>query len=136
MSHRFSTINVVSKEHLDDLNHVNNVQYLSWAQEIAKAHWEKIKEQLEDTPAVWMVRNHEVSYRLGAFLGDSIRVETYVKEIRGPLSLRILEFFDHKTNRLLVSCKTQWCWVELDNRKPLKISEPIKTLFLSPSPPV
>jgi acyl-CoA thioester hydrolase len=61
MSHRFSTINVVSKEHLDDLNHVNNVQYLSWAQEIAKAHWEKIKEQLEDTPAVWMVRNHEVS---------------------------------------------------------------------------
>ena len=43
MSHRFILKHQVIKEHLDDLNHVNNVQYLYWAQEIAKAHWQKIK---------------------------------------------------------------------------------------------
>ncbi|MEK9603528.1 MAG: thioesterase family protein [Flavobacteriaceae bacterium] len=135
MSHIYSFINIVTKKHLDDLNHVNNVQYLFWAQEIAKAHWEKIKENLSETPAVWMVRKHEVNYRLGAFLGDSVRIETYVKEIRGPLSIRVVNFFNDKTNQLLVSCETQWCWVELKNRKPLKVSEPIKALFLSPETP-
>ena len=43
MSHRLTSINIVNKEHLDDLNHVNNVQYLYWAQEIAKTHWDKIQ---------------------------------------------------------------------------------------------
>ena len=38
MSHRFILKHQVTKEHLDDLNHANNVQYLYWAQEIAKAH--------------------------------------------------------------------------------------------------
>ena len=30
----------VSKNDLDDLNHVNNVVYINWIQEIAKNHWD------------------------------------------------------------------------------------------------
>ena len=33
---------LVSKNDLDDLNHVNNVVYIQWIQEIAKEHWEKL----------------------------------------------------------------------------------------------
>ena len=62
----------VIKDHLDDLNHVNNVQYLIWSQEIAKAHWQKINNKI-NIEGVWMVRSHEVEYRLGAFLNDEIR---------------------------------------------------------------
>tara|TARA_B100001175_G_C19474828_1_gene623726 strand:- start:1213 stop:1623 length:411 start_codon:yes stop_codon:yes gene_type:complete len=131
MSHRYTCLNLVKKEHLDDLNHVNNVQYLFWAQEIAKAHWEKLNNFLKETTGVWMVRNHQVNYKLGAFLGDIIKVETYVKDVRGPLATRVVEFYNNRTNLLLVSCKTKWCWVELETRKPLKISEKIKKLFLS-----
>ena len=36
---KFTQEIIVLKKHLDDLNHVNNVQYLYWAQEIAKSHW-------------------------------------------------------------------------------------------------
>ena len=61
MSHRLTSINIVNKEHLDDLNHVNNVQYLYWAQEIAKTHWDKIQNLLDQTEGVWMVRSHEVN---------------------------------------------------------------------------
>ena len=86
----------VIKDHLDDLNHVNNVQYLIWSQEIAKAHWQKINNKI-DIEGVWMVRSHEVEYRLGAFLNDEIRIETHVKKIKGPLSLRIVEFYNNKT---------------------------------------
>ena len=76
MSHRFTSTIMVSKEHLDALHHVNNVQYLYWAQEIAKAHLNKIQKELDELTGVWMVRNHEVNYKRGAFLWEHIRIET------------------------------------------------------------
>jgi hypothetical protein len=35
----------------------------------------------------------------------------------------------------LVRCKTQWWWVELGSRKPLKVTEEIKKLFLNEKTP-
>ena len=136
MSHRFTLLETVTEEHLDNLNHVNNVQYLLWAQQIAKAHWEKLKNILEETTGVWMVRNHQVNYRLGAFLGDNIRIETHIKEVRGPLSIRVVKFFNDKTDRLLVSCQTQWCYVDLTSRKPIKVPAEIEKFFLMDSSPI
>ena len=134
MSHRYiSNIRVIG-DHLDDLNHVNNVQYLLWAQEIAKAHWQKINEIIKDK-GVWMVRSHEIEYRLGGFLDDKIRIETYVKNVRGPLSLRIVEFFNNKNKQLMVRCKTQWCFVSMASRKPIKVSTRIQDLFLKEKAP-
>lgn len=43
MIHRYITTLVVELKHLDDLQHVNNLQYLYWAQEVAKTHWNKLK---------------------------------------------------------------------------------------------
>ena len=134
MSHRYKSNVKVIQEHLDDLNHVNNVQYLLWAQEIAKAHWKLINKIIKDK-GVWMVRSHHVEYRLGAFLNDEIRIETHVKNIRGPLSLRIVEFYNIKTNQLIVRCKTQWCYVNLSSRKPISISTKIQDLFLKKKAP-
>ena len=134
MSHRYiSNVRVIG-DHLDELNHVNNVQYLLWAQEIAKVHWQKINEIIKDK-GVWMVRSHEIEYRLGGFLDDKIRIETYVKNVRGPLSLRIVEFFNNKNKQLMVRCKTQWCYVNMASRKPIKVSTRIQDLFLKEKAP-
>ena len=134
MSHRYISNVKVIIDHLDDLKHVNNVQYLLWAQEIAKAHWQKINEIIKDE-GVWMVRSHEIEYRLGGFLDDKIRIETYVKNVRGPLSLRIVEFYNNKNKQLMVRCKTQWCYVNVDSRKPIKVSTKIQELFLKEKAP-
>ena len=134
MIHRYITTLVVEQKHLDDLQHVNNVQYLYWAQEIAKTHWNKLKSFTGAGTAVWMVRNHDVAYKRGAFLGDVLRIETHLKEVKGPLSLRIVEFFDDKTDQLLVRCKTQWCYVDPSNRKTIDIPDGIRKCFLSPHP--
>ena len=29
----------VTKDHIDLLNHVNNIEYVRWVQDIAEAHW-------------------------------------------------------------------------------------------------
>ena len=33
---------IVSKKDLDDLNHVNNMVYISWVLDIAKKHWNNL----------------------------------------------------------------------------------------------
>jgi acyl-CoA thioester hydrolase len=134
LSHRYTSTVKVIKDHLDDLNHVNNVQYLLWAQDIAKAHWQKINEIIKDE-GVWMVRSHEVEYRLGGFLDEEIGIETYVKNVRGPLSRRVVEFYNNKNAQLMVRCETQWCYVDLASRKPIKVSTRIKDLFLKEKVP-
>jgi acyl-CoA thioester hydrolase len=134
VSHRYTSTVKVIKDHLDDLNHVNNVQYLLWAQDIAKAHWQKINEIIKDE-GVWMVRSHEVEYRLGGFLDEQIRIETYVKNVRGPLSQRVVEFYNNKNEQLMVRCVTQWCYVDLASRKPIKVTKKIQELFLKEKTP-
>ena len=59
-----------------------------------------------------------------------LQIETHVKKIKGPLSLRIVEFYNNKTGQLIVSCKTQWCWVNPASRKPMNVPTQIQDLFL------
>jgi len=60
-----------------------------------------------------------------------LRIETYVKSIRGPLSERVVTILNHQSNEILVECTTQWCYMNLDSRKPLKISDTIKNLLVA-----
>ena len=121
---------IVRNNHLDDLNHVNNVQYLNWAQEIAKAHWNYLTKDLKDEFGIWVVRHHDVSYRLGSFIGETIKVSTYIANVRGPVSDRIVEFHNKKTNKLLVKVCTKWCYIQnINERKISTIPDKIIKLF-------
>ena len=37
---------IVSEKDIDHLNHVNNVVYLQWVQDIATKHWNQLKEAM------------------------------------------------------------------------------------------
>ena len=121
----------VTQEHIDGLHHVNNVQYLYWVQEIAKAHWNELTRSFDDLQGVWVVRNHFIEYKKPAFLGDRLHIETHVKAMRGPLSERLVSIRKAETNELLVHCTTSWCYMELSSRKVLPVPEKIQALLLS-----
>jgi len=127
---KFTQEITVISDHLDDLNHVNNVQYLHWAQDIAKSHWSVLIKDFKQPYGIWVVRNHDVNYRLGAFLGDKIEVSTYIDYVRGPISNRVVEFFNKKTNKLVVKVTTKWCYLkDLNERKISTIPVEIIKLF-------
>ena len=130
MQQKFIQHLIVEREHLDELEHVNNVLFLRWSQEIAKSHWEFLIGSLAEKTGVWMVRKHEVEYRLEAKENDAIRLETHVNSVRGPLSNRVVEFYNNKTQNLVVKCQTQWCYIDPINKKTIRIPENIKQLFL------
>ena len=117
---KFTQKIIVTKNHLDDLDHVNNVQYLHWAEEIAKSHWSYLIKNINEDFGVWVVRHHDVTYKLGAYLGDKILISTYIKTVKGPISERIVEFHNSKEEKLLVKVISKWCY--LNDPKTKKVS--------------
>jgi acyl-CoA thioester hydrolase len=104
---------------------------LQWAQEISKSHWNHLITRLDEPLGVWMVRSHQVEYRLNVSEGETIRIETHVGSVRGSLSNRVVEFYSESSQKLLVKCQTQWCYINPDKRIVLKIPESIKKISLS-----
>ena len=85
---------------------------------------------LNDEFGIRVVRHHDVSYRLGSFIGETIKVSTYIANVRGPVSDRIVEFHNKKTNKLLVKVCTKWCYIQnINERKISTIPDKIIKLF-------
>lgn len=120
----------VCKDDLDDLHHVNNVRYVQWIQDISKQHWQekapiKIQEQV-----VWVVLSHHIEYKAAAVLHDEILLKTYIQNSKGAKCIRIVEILHRKTKTLLVRSSTQWCLLNMETFKPMRISEAIEKIFL------
>ncbi len=121
----------VVPEDLDALDHVNNVRYLEWIQEISQAHWRENASAGQQDMYIWVVRKHEIIYYGAAKLDDELLMETHIANNKGPISIRKVTIKNNKTNTLLVSASTDWCLVSPRTMKPLRIPEEIKLLFNS-----
>ncbi len=124
-----SMVHEVTVEDLDELEHVNNIRYLHWVQEISKKHWQLLADRQTQREVVWVVRNHDISYLQAAFLGDTLELTTFVEDVKGPLSIRVVEFKNRETRKLLVRARTQWCLLDAATLKPKRIPESISVLF-------
>jgi acyl-CoA thioester hydrolase len=111
----------VTSEYIDDLNHVNNVVYVQWMDQVAFEHWEFLTQNNPLPQYIWVVLKHEVDYLKQAVLGDIITIKTWVGETKGFKSERLMEFY--KNNQLLVKAKTVWGMLDAENYKPSRIRE-------------
>lgn len=111
------------KSHIDQLNHVNNVVYVEWIQNIANQHWNQLKEGYDTSHYIWVVIKHEIDYLSQALLGDQIEAKTWVGETRGIKSVRHVEFYKNQT--LLVKAKTTFCLLNATSFKPSRITDTI-----------
>jgi len=125
----FSLSKVVVKDDLDNLNHVNNVRYLEWVQEISEGHWKHNASTAQQEQYIWVVRKHEITYYNAAKLGDELLLETHIAQSKGPISIRKVQIKDNKTNTLLVSSSTDWCLVSPKTMRPVRIPKEIERLF-------
>ena len=116
----------VESKDIDRLNHVNNVIYLEWVNEIAKLHWEELaKEHAQDD--YWVVRQHVIDYFKAALINDELTISTWVGISKGPLSERFVEIKLGDT--LLVKAKSIWCLIDAESYKPKRITEEIIRLL-------
>ena len=121
---------VVKEKHLDQRKHVNNVQYVQWVQDVAEEHWEVRASEEQKAKVFWVVVKHEISYKKEAFLGDHISLQTYVGDATHVTSIRHVIIKNSDTGKLLAEAKTTWCLLDIQTKKPVKISEELKRVFM------
>ena len=121
---------VVEEKHLDKQNHVNNVQYVQWVQDVAEEHWETRATQEQRKKYIWVVVRHEIDYKKEAFLGDNISLQTYVGDATHVTSIRHVIIKNADNGKLLAEAKTTWCLLDSKTKKLTKISDELKRVFL------
>ncbi len=113
---------MVSDKDLDELEHVNNVRYVQWMEDIAKSHWEKKAPSEVQDKYIWMVLRHEIDYKGQAFKGDELLLQTYVGEHTHVTSQRHVIIRNKETKKILIQARSTWCLLDAQTRKPARIN--------------
>ncbi|UJH92292.1 acyl-CoA thioesterase [Antarcticibacterium sp. 1MA-6-2] len=119
----------VNEEDLDQNRHVNNVRYVQWIQDIAKAHWEQRAGKDVLDKYFWVVIRHEIDYKNQAFLDDDLLLQTFVGKHTHVTSVRHVNILNKKDNSTIVKAKSTWCLMDYETKKPVKITEEMLRIF-------
>ena len=124
---KFSHSFRVEPSDIDEQEHVNNVAYVRWVQEIAVAHWRHAASDEILAKYSWIVVRHEIDYKKPAFAGDETTVTTWVGEWTHVTCERFTEI--HRGDDLLVKGRTVWCMIDRKTAKPTRISSELRGYF-------
>ncbi len=124
---KFSHSFVVSAADIDEQNHVNNVAYVKWIQDVAVAHWFSATTEAEREKYIWVVTRHEIDYKKQAFEYEKVRATTWVGE---PTRISWERFTEiSRGEDLLVKSRSVWCLIDRETSKPTRITSELKELF-------
>src|SRR5438093_90724 len=100
---------------IDGNGHANNVEFVRWMQEAAVAHADAAgcTAATQAMGATWMARSHHIEYQRPAFLGDRVKVLTWVSNFRRAFSLRRYKFVREGDAVVLATGETNWVFVEV-----------------------
>ncbi len=118
----------VEQEHIDNLNHVNNVVYLQWVNDISEKHWNILAVNGLKEKYFWVVLRHELDYHSEAFLGDELSLKTWIGESKGVKSVRHVEIY--KGDNLLLKAASTWCLIDAKTLKPTRIKNDILDILV------
>jgi len=125
----FQTEITVPASAIDNLNHVNNVVYLQWIQDVAEQHWNESTDSALREKLAWVVVNHFIEYKAPAFENDVLILKTWVEKYSGVTSERHTEITRKADSKLLVKAKTLWCLLDKNTSKPMRITDDLRALF-------
>jgi len=120
-SNIFTYHHIVTKDEIDTLNHVNNVVYVQWIQDISTKHWNDLTKNSPDLHFVWVVTRHEIDYKGQALLGDEITFKTCVGETKGVTSVRYVDIL--KNDVLVVKVQNIRWMLHAELIKPVSITK-------------
>jgi acyl-CoA thioester hydrolase len=126
-SNPFSIEIVALAADIDELNHVNNVVFVRWVQDVAAAHWMATSSDEQRACYSWMLLRHEIDYLGQAFLGDRLIGTTWVGEAKGATFERFVEL--KKDGKVITKSRTVWALLDAKTLKPRRIDKAMNVLF-------
>ncbi|MCA9185193.1 MAG: thioesterase family protein [Pirellulaceae bacterium] len=126
----------VCEDDLDEMQHVNNLQYLRWTLRAASAHSRHVgwpTDRYRQLGSVWIVRSHQITYKLAAQLGERVLIRTWVADMERVSSLRRYEIMRVCDGRTFAKAETKWVFVNIHNRELQPIPDEIRAAFTDKS---
>ena len=122
----------VGQDDIDMQHRVSNLRYVAWMQDVAVAHsavcgWPM--ERYESIGQGWVVRQHTITYKRPAFLGDVITAATWIASYASRRSLRHYAFWNAKEKALLAEAETQWVFIDMTSGKPVSVPVELQESF-------
>ena len=114
---------------IDEQNHVNNIVYLRWVQDIAIAHWRAIASPDAQEAIGWVVLRHEIDYKAPATLGDKIALRTWVGKATRLTFERFTEIRRNSDGQLLSKARTLWCPINAHTGRPTRVPAVVRAQF-------
>ena len=114
---------------IDGLDHVNNIVYVRWVQDVAKAHWFAAAPPDEQAGLVWMVVRHEIDYNSPAVMGDEIMLRTWIGAAAGLRFDRHTEILRASDRKVLAKARTVWVPIDASSGRPRRVSERVRRMF-------
>ncbi len=114
---------------IDELGHVNNIVYLRWVQDVAKAHWFSAAPKEDQEGLVWMVVRHEIDYHSPAVPNDEIILRTWIGASAGLRFDRHTEVLRASDRKLLAKARTVWVPIDATSGRPKRVSERVRKMF-------
>jgi len=122
----------VPRDALDELGHVNNVRYVAWLQEVARAHseangWPLVR-YLESGGA-YVVRTLTITYERPAFAGDEITIYTWLAGYRQITAVRRSLFIRRPGGEALARAESVWAYTDLQTGRPRRVPPELREAF-------
>ena len=122
----------VGQDDIDMQHRVSNLRYVAWMQDLAMAHsaacgWSM--ERYESIGQGWVVRQHTITYKRPAFLGDVLTAATWLASYVSRRCLRRYVFWNAQEKALLAEAETQWVFIDMTSGKPVSVPEELQDSF-------
>lgn len=114
----------VQASDIDENQHMNNIKYVEWVQEISKRHWLNLVTPYGyDKEYFWVVINHNIDYKAAAHEGEEIEIKTYVEKLEGVYSYRRVIITNLTLGKKCMSALTKWCLLSAESKRICRIPE-------------
>lgn len=106
---------LITKEFLDELQHVNNIEYVKWVEMIATEHWELLKNSTAYKDYIWFMVDHFIQYKKQAYEGQKLLIRTYPLQPNGVRQPRKVEFY--VDGELIADSLTHWVLIHPETKR-------------------
>lgn len=129
---RFEQPVEIRPEDIDAFDHVNNVVYVRWVQDVSIAAWMATATEEQKALYGWFVTRHEIDYLNPARLGDQLVARTWVGGARKHIFERYVEIVRVSDQTVLARAKTLWAAVNLKTRRLTRVGPDVYERFSVP----
>ncbi len=123
---------IVKPEHIDALQHVNNIVYLQWAEYVAWQHSVHLGigvPEFQHYDAAMVARKHELNYLMACFEGEHILLRTWLAQCDGLSLYRHYQFVRQSDQKVVFEGETRWVCIRLSTGRPMRMPEFFKQAY-------